>query len=70
MEQIDNFPPRLFVERRGRLVGQNNFWISHQSTGYGDSLFLSTGKMLWQIVYAFELGGQIMRLYCGRNSLP
>ena len=47
-----NPAPRLLVERRGRLVGQNDLRLVDESPSYGDALPLAAGELLRLVVNA------------------
>ena len=39
------------IETTGRLIGKNNFRISDQGASDGDALFLTTGELIWIIIF-------------------
>ena len=39
------------IETTGRLVGKNDFRISDQGASDGDALFLTTGELVWIIIF-------------------
>ena len=39
------------IETTGRLIGENDFRISDQGASDGDALLLTTGELIWIIIF-------------------
>ena len=62
----EHFARQFRVERRGRLVKEQNIRIHHQRAGDGDALLLSAGETAGHLVGAVghaDLGQQVHRLF-------
>jgi hypothetical protein len=50
LDQRRNLVPGDLIERRGRLVGKHEVWISDQRTGDRHTLLLATGQLGWRVI--------------------
>ena len=85
-QQMHDFLARNAVERRRRLVGQDQAWVAGQGAGHGDTLALATGQLGRQCIGArpqadgvqqgagaakpFGFGGGGVQLQRHRHVLP
>ena len=61
-EQVHDVPPRLLVQRGGRLVGEDDPRPRRQRTRDRDALFLSSRELARKVVRALAEADRLQRL--------
>ena len=65
-QQIEDRAARLFIERAGRLVGQQNLWPVHQRAAERGALALAAGELLDAMAEAMREAGALGKLMQAR----
>lgn len=67
VQEIDDLPAGLPIERRGRLIGEDDLWAMYECAGNRDALLLPAGQLVWPSIGTVAQSNRIEHFQAARS---